>query len=221
MIHMIYLAAGNSRRFSSNKLLAEFQGKALYCHGLELLLEALKGNRETTLTVASQYPELLNTVESRWAALLHSDLTDRKENKRVSAVFNPDSYKGASYTIRKALESIRQRYPGNLTDQDSLLFFVADQPLLRQESLEKMLSCGERMEADLAWSMKYGDQVGNPVLFSASFLPVLEALEGDRGGRNILKKRPVSYVEATEKNELYDIDTLEDLQKLEQELKVL
>ena len=37
-LRIIYLAAGNSRRFGSNKLLHITQGKPLYQHGLDMLM---------------------------------------------------------------------------------------------------------------------------------------------------------------------------------------
>lgn len=39
MIHIIYMAAGNSRRFGSNKLFYELDGKPMYRHLLERLME--------------------------------------------------------------------------------------------------------------------------------------------------------------------------------------
>ena len=39
MIHIIYMAAGNSRRFGSNKLFYELDGKPMYRHLLERLVE--------------------------------------------------------------------------------------------------------------------------------------------------------------------------------------
>lgn len=39
MIHIIYMAAGNSRRFGSNKLFYELDGKPMYRHLLERLIE--------------------------------------------------------------------------------------------------------------------------------------------------------------------------------------
>lgn len=39
MIHIIYMAAGNSRRFGSNKLFYELDGKPMYRHLLECLIE--------------------------------------------------------------------------------------------------------------------------------------------------------------------------------------
>ena len=39
MIHIIYMAAGNSRRFGSNKLFCELDGKPMYRHLLDHLIE--------------------------------------------------------------------------------------------------------------------------------------------------------------------------------------
>lgn len=39
MIHIIYMAAGNSRRFGSNKLFYELDGKPMYRQLLERLVE--------------------------------------------------------------------------------------------------------------------------------------------------------------------------------------
>ena len=41
MIHIIYMAAGNSRRFGSNKLFYELDGKPMYRHLLERLIEKI------------------------------------------------------------------------------------------------------------------------------------------------------------------------------------
>ena len=46
MIQVIYMAAGNSRRFGSNKLLFPWKGKTMYRHGLDLLLELKKEMKE-------------------------------------------------------------------------------------------------------------------------------------------------------------------------------
>ena len=70
MIHVIYMAAGNSRRFGSNKLLYLYEGKPLYRHGLELLLKLKQEMGEKlTVTVVTQYPEILEEIRSKEIAL--------------------------------------------------------------------------------------------------------------------------------------------------------
>ena len=63
MIHIIYMAAGNSRRFGSNKLLYEWRGKKLYRYMLDALLEAAEGLPGVRVRVVTQYEEILKMVE--------------------------------------------------------------------------------------------------------------------------------------------------------------
>ena len=61
-IHMIYLAAGNSRRFQDNKLLYNYQGQPLYRYGFNQLLKLLS-NDNYTLDVVTQYPEIIFDIK--------------------------------------------------------------------------------------------------------------------------------------------------------------
>ena len=58
MIHILYLASGNARRFHGNKLLTMVDGKPLFLHGLELLDGICRERGDCTLTVVSQYPQI-------------------------------------------------------------------------------------------------------------------------------------------------------------------
>ena len=54
-VHLIFLAAGFSRRFGSNKLFYLMDGKPMYRHVLDRLLEILKdGTFCANLTVVTQ-----------------------------------------------------------------------------------------------------------------------------------------------------------------------
>ena len=67
MIHIIYMAAGNSRRFGNeNKLLQNWQGKPLYLHTFEKLLRIReKQPQNLSLTVVTQYPEIYQEVDRK------------------------------------------------------------------------------------------------------------------------------------------------------------
>lgn len=182
--HIIYLAAGNSRRFGRNKLLAVFQGKPLYRHGLDMLSDFCKNRRDCTLTVISQYEEILEQARANG----------------ICAIPSPDSKKGMSYTMKAAINSLN-----NLQQEDFLLFVVADQPYLTAQTIKRLTeaaACGVE-----AASVAYGDRPGNPAMFSARLIPELLALEGDEGGRKILKNHPCIYVQVEKEQELYDVDT--------------
>jgi molybdenum cofactor cytidylyltransferase len=61
----------------------------------------------------------------------------------------------------------------------------------------------------------YGDEPGHPVLFDRSVWPEVEALEGDRGARAVLVRRPERVVEVPIEGEPpADVDTGEDYQRL-------
>ena len=106
MIQAIYMAAGNSRRFGSNKLLFPWKGKTMYRHGLDLLLELKKEMKEQlSVIVVTQYPEILEEVQKL---------------PEVQVVFCEESHMGASYTIKAGIAAMQKQ-------ATYLLFMVADQ----------------------------------------------------------------------------------------------
>ncbi len=185
--HIIYLASGSGRRFGCNKLLHPVEGKPMYLHGLLTLQKVVECRQDCRLLVVSRYEEIRKTAISLG----------------IPAADCPESEKGISYTIRAGIEAL-----GQVTQEDFLLFAVADQPWLSEESVEKLLeqAVPGRMGATLCW----GDRPGNPNLFSARLIPELLALEGDRGGRVVLKKHQTILVQAQSAKELEDIDILTD-----------
>lgn len=81
MIHIIYMAAGNSRRFGSNKLFYELDGKPMYRHLLDHLIE-----------IKDRYNNLEN---ARINKLLDSDEMD------ADTVIVIDTYSGTDIGLSK------------------------------------------------------------------------------------------------------------------------
>ena len=181
--HIIYLAAGNSRRFGENKLLYCFDGKPLYRYGFDMLQEVCREREDCMLYVVSQYEEIL-----RYSG-----------EQNIIAVNSPKSKEGMSYTIKAAIKAL-----GDIPEEDYLVFVVADQPYLKAETLAGLLN---RVTADVeTLSLSYRGKPGNPTVFSARLIPELLALEGDEGGRKVIRNHACIYVEAGEERELRDID---------------
>ena len=225
MIHIIYMAAGNSRRFGSNKLFYELDGKPMYRHLLDRLAEIKNrynksklDSRTIDITVVTRYREILD-----YCACIPD----------CHAVISPDSEKGISYTIKAGImavqeqkktgmqmwqSSVWQKKPeknsGSLHNtaetEDYYMFAVADQPYLKSQSVIKLIDrvLENKGNKRLVFSLRCGDAVGNPCVFHSSLIPQLLSLEGDKGGRSVAKKYDCVYVDIADERELMDIDTL-------------
>ena len=208
MIHIIYMAAGNSRRFGSNKLFYELDGKPMYRHLLERLVE-IKDRYNKLKNAESNNPVIDITVVTRYREILDycSSIPD------CHAVLSPDSEKGISYTIKAGImavheqkktgmqmgqSSVWQKKPeknsGSLHNtaetEDYYMFAVADQPYLKSQSVIKLIDkiFENKGNKRLVFSLRCGDAVGNPCVFHSSLIPQLLSLEGDKGGRSVAKK---------------------------------
>lgn len=229
MIHIIYMAAGNSRRFGSNKLLHIWQGKMLYRHTLDMLSDIVSSRKinedidyDITLTVVTQYDRII------------ADLDGRKD---INTVFCGDSRLGASYTIKAGINSLM----GRLKKDDWLLFIVADQPYLSKKTILKfieaalqdkksedykmLLANGEKNNEDYenilseeknskdykVFSARYSGKAGNPCMFSCKLISELLELSGDSGGRKVAKRHECFYIDVEDGKELFDIDSEKDI----------
>ena len=185
-IGCLIMAAGNASRFGENKLTASFAGKSLF----SLALAAIPADTFARVTVVSQYPVLLQEAEQ---AGFHAIRNDR-----------PDD--GISRTIRLGTEA--------MADCAGILYMVADQPLLRQETVLRIVQDWQQHPGCIVGAAHNGHR-GNPCLFPARFFPELCALEGDRGGSSVIRRHEdaLLLVEADE-HELFDCDTKQALEIL-------
>lgn len=200
MIHIIYMAAGNSRRFGSNKLFYELDGKPMYRHLLERLIEI----KDRYNKLKSDSPVIDITVVTRYREILDycSSIHD------CHAVLSLDSEKGISYTIKAGIMAVQEQKKTGM--QDYYMFAVADQPYLKSQSVIKLMDkvLENKGNKRLVFSLHCGDAVGNPCVFHSSLIPQLLSLEGDKGGRSVAKKYDCVYVDIADECELMDIDSL-------------
>lgn len=213
-IRIIYLAAGNSRRFyksvcrnrmelpeeQRNKLfylLRDEAGteRALYEHLLRRLVRIVQKHPQWELCVVSQYEEILKGSLELWKE-------EGGDRGGLIVAESPLSRLGISYSVRAGITA-------NEEIPDAYAFFAADQPFLSEASAEGFLCKMEEKEAGLGCVRCLG-QEGNPAWFAAGFRESLLALEGDAGGRKILRAEPerVCHYEIKNPAELEDIDEL-------------
>ena len=189
-IGCVVMAAGNARRYGNNKLAAQLRGRSLILRALE----AVPAEQFDTVVVVTQYPEI-----TRLAAEFH-----------FAAVLNEHPEYGISHTIQLGLTGLR--------DCGGVLFQVSDQPLLRRESVAELVRLWKRSPESIA-AVGHNGVRGNPCLFPARFFPELLELREDRGGNAVIRRHEEDLMLLeVPAEELYDVDTVQALEKLEREV---
>jgi CTP:molybdopterin cytidylyltransferase MocA len=194
-ISAVVLAAGAGSRFGGGKLLAPF--------GQRTLIEAtLLGLREApvdeTIVVVGDDAEGLRGV---------------CESYGVRIAENPDWAEGMASSVKKGLAACSP-------DARAATVALADQPLVGAKAVERLVGAYEG-GASVAVAT-YGGERRNPALFAREVWPTLEEeLSGDVGARGFLKRHPelVTEVPCDDVADPTDVDTVEDLRRLESRLR--
>ena len=179
-IAIVLLAAGNSKRFGKeNKLLYKLNGKTLFEHTLHTVLDLKCGS----VTVVTQYKEIEEICENRGVQVLYNHMPDR----------------GISSSVKIGIEGNR--------DAKAWLICVCDQPYMRKETVEGLINCYFLSGKGIA-ALLSGGKIVNPAVFSYKYGEELLKLEGDTGGKTIIKAHgsDVALYEVLDKEELRDID---------------
>ena len=186
----VVMSAGNARRFGENKLAAALRDRSLILRALE----AVPAEQFEKVVVVTQYPEVMRLAGEF----------------RFAAVHNPHPDWGISHTIALGLTELR--------DCDGVLFCVSDQPLLRRESVERLVELWRAHPEKIA-ALGHGGVRGNPCLFPARFFPELMALREDHGGSTVIRRHEEELLLLeVPAAELHDVDTVQALEALEAEL---
>ena len=114
---VIYLASGNSKRFGQeNKLLQMIGTKPMYRYGLDRLIDLCKDHEGFEIIVVTQYQEIMKQTQY----------------DPIMTVFCPESKYGISWSIKAGIKAAK--------DAEFYTFFVADQPNMKRETIERFLS---------------------------------------------------------------------------------
>ncbi len=184
---IILLAAGAGKRFEGNKLETVVDGKPMYRHALDVI--GCQKNVEHVIVVTSN-----KTIASE-AVSVHMEVVD-----------NPFPELGISRSIGMGMHRMLEKFP----EIEAVMFMVCDQPWLRSETLNQMITHFEHGIMALDCHGRHG----NPVLFSSEYFQELMELTGDIGGRQVMErhKEAVYYFELFDEKELRDVDRRVDLE---------
>ena len=182
----IILAAGGAQRFGSPKQLLEIEGQPIIRRIARL---ALAAGLDPVIVVCGAYG---------------NEVRQALDGLPVNCVVNPDWEAGQSTSLRSGLHKLPASTSG-------AIFMLADQPFV---SLDVILALVREHAETLApiVAPRVGDQRANPVYFDRVTFPELLALEGDIGGRAVIRSGHylVRWLEWLDAKLLVDIDTLED-----------
>ena len=174
-ISIIILAAGNSKRFGSNKLLHPIEGKPMYIHVLEQTLKVrqLLEQQEQTLKVKQLLEEQEQTLKVK------NPLEQQKQTGRGKIVLVTQYDEIQQEAEKYGIQIVRNSHPeegitssmklGLLAslDSEACLFTVADQPWITAATMSDLiyawLTSGNEKNADKASaSSKYRNQEEHP-----------------------------------------------------------
>ncbi len=228
-VAIVLCAAGFSRRFGSNKLMAEITDivGATHCESAmnkklyQLMIDKLTNAKEKVLDkfsvsekckdvkvdviVISQYDEILN---------------DSNYKDKVIMIKNDNANEGLSASIKLSVEFCKGSHSSpvrvdsvSAKPYDAIVFVNADMPLLPERELANFIYNSVLNKNGIA--VMYSDDAKNPAYFEKEYFDELLKLKGDKGARELLNKYfKVLYKYYIDDKYLVDIDVKEDLELL-------
>jgi len=191
---IIILAAGSSSRMGEPKQLMKFKNKTFLQHIVE---ESKEANLNPVICVTGYQSDQISKA-----------LT----GMNVTTVYNELWSEGMGTGISAGIKQLL------LSDVDSVILAVSDQPYVSSGLFAKMLTLKDKSGKKIIAS-SYAGTLGTPVLFDKEYFNQLKSLDGNQGAKNIVKlnKSDVCPVEF-EKGRI-DIDTKEDYENLISEIQ--
>lgn len=181
----IIMASGLGTRFGSNKLMASLDGAPLIAN----VIRACDG-----------------LFAKRVAVTRHEDVAKLCRSLGMEAVMHDEPLR--SDTVRLGMQA--------MDGCDTVTFIQADQPFISANTLAALLR-GAEAHPEFIWRVGFQGTQGAPVLFPAWAFDELRALPPGKGGGFVAKAHAqrVRCVEAASEWELFDVDTVQDLEALQ------
>lgn len=187
VVQALVLAAGRSSRAGSHsKLLRRLNGKTVIAE---------------TVAVAARATSLAPVVVLGHDA---DAVADALHGQACTAIINQNYAEGMASSLKAGIKSID---PG----ADFCLICLGDMPFVRAETIEALQLSAARMGEARIFIPTFNGKRGHPVLWHRSMLGDLQAVTGDKGGRDIIHAHEalVCEVPVSDPGILIDLDTPE------------
>lgn len=191
-IGIVLLAAGEGRRYGSNKLVASYNGRPMFNYCVDAASEAL-GLSGMSLgrggsVIVTGYDEV-----ARYATM-----------RGFMPVINRKPEQGISLSLKMGLRELEHK--------DAILFAVCDQPGVTADTFRRLISGYAAGDKGLACLGQGKNKLGNPCIFSRQYFRELLRLEGDSGGKRVIMKHMDDLIIVpADDRELNDVDYIEPL----------
>jgi molybdenum cofactor cytidylyltransferase len=195
-IAALLLAAGQSSRMGSNKLLAEIDGRPMVARVAQRLLSSHA--RPIVAVLGNQ-----------------ADRVDAALGKLpVERVRNPAFAEGLSSSLKAGLAALPE-------DVDGVIVCLGDMPLVAGRDLDRLIAAFNPLEGRAIIVPTRRGKRGNPVLWAKRFIPEMAELAGDVGAKHLIGEHAelVCEVEMDSDGVLVDIDTPDALAALRDKVK--
>lgn len=183
----IVLAAGSSSRMGRPKMLLPLGGVTLLSRVAQALLD---GGLTRVIVVLGHEADVVR----RQAGL--------PQVERLEVVVNDEWPSGMASSLRTGLDAC--------ADAEAALIALGDQPGMTAERVRRIV--GAWQPGGSLVLPVHGGRAGHPVLFGRRLWPELRALQGDVGGREVVRRHLTEAVQVPAEP-LADLDTEEDLRR--------
>lgn len=192
-IGFIVLAAGQSRRFGSNKLLLPVQSSPANDDVEPMIVYIAKKLRSLSHRVL--------VVCRQEDSALHQTL----DKHQIAHVSSPTSAQGMGHSLAFGIQQS--------ADWDGWLICLGDMPLIQTQTYQSMMTA---LEHHTLVAPVYQGEMGKPVGFAKCFYQDLITLQGDQGARVLLNKyrKQLHYITSNDPGIVLDIDQPEHLERL-------
>ena len=181
------LAAGGSERYGSPKQVAVLEGRPLLEHVVTALVESAL--ERIVVVLGSNGPRVLAEADLGPAEI----------------VICRDWAHGMSASLKAGI--------GAVSDAEAALVVLGDQPRLSTASVARVLDA-RRPGVDFIRAT-YEGKPGHPALLESGIFERIHGLQGDRGAGSIAADVATAMVPCDDLGWPGDVDTIEDLQRLE------
>lgn len=188
-ISAVIMASGFSKRMGENKLFLKYKDQTF----IENIIFKVIESDFYEINLVTAYDEITGLCNK----------IDKPDNFLVTINKNPDN--GISESIKLGIKYLKPC--------DAYIFFTADQPDLSVITIKSIMT---EAESDNIVVPRYNEKNGSPAAFGKEFYYDLSMLEGDSGGKQIIKKYPdrVKFIDILNAYEGRDIDTKEEFESL-------